>query len=176
MLAFIYLALASSGGTIPLEALPPVLKFVANFEPLRQVLNGVRAILYFNAAGDAGLDRGLLLTGIGLIFWVVLGIAVTRWYDRRGMHRIEPEVLGYSLVQHGNTGNGIATRSRKARMRSQPPTWLQGKQRAREPRPSPAAPIGVVAGIPRPSVLVAVTAARPSRISRPAAAMQLGES
>ena len=95
MLAFIYLALASSGGTIPLEALPPVLKFVANFEPLRQVLNGVRAILYFNAAGDAGLDRGLLLTGIGLIFWVVLGITVTRWYDRRGMHRIEPEILDY---------------------------------------------------------------------------------
>jgi len=95
MLAFIYLALASSGGTIPLEALPPVLKFVANFEPLRQVLDGVRAILYFNAAGDAGLDRGLLLTGIGLIFWVVLGITVTRWYDRRGMHRIEPEILDY---------------------------------------------------------------------------------
>ena len=95
MLAFIYLALASSGGTIPLEALPPVLKFVANFEPLRQVLDGVRAILYFNAAGDAGLDRGLLLTGVGLIFWVVLGITVTRWYDRRGMHRIEPEILDY---------------------------------------------------------------------------------
>ena len=95
MLAFIYLALASSGGTIPLEALPPVLEFVANFEPLRQVLDGVRAILYFNAAGDAGLDRGLLLTGVGLIFWVVLGITVTRWYDRRGMHRIEPEILDY---------------------------------------------------------------------------------
>jgi len=95
MLAFIYLALASSGGTIPLEALPPVLKFVADFEPLRQVLDGVRAILYFNAAGDAGLDRGLLLTGIGLIFWVVLGITATRWYDRRGMHRIEPEMLDY---------------------------------------------------------------------------------
>jgi YhgE/Pip-like protein len=95
MLAFIYLALASSGGTIPLEALPPVLKFVANFEPLRQVLDGVRAILYFNAAGDAGLDRGLLLTGFGLIFWVVLGITVTRWYDRRGMYRLHPEILDY---------------------------------------------------------------------------------
>jgi YhgE/Pip-like protein len=95
MLAFIYLALASSGGTIPLQALPPVLKFVANFEPLRQVLDGVRAILYFNAVGDAGLYRGLLLTGIGLIFWVALGIAVTRWYDRRGMDRLEPELLDY---------------------------------------------------------------------------------
>jgi hypothetical protein len=95
MLAFIYLALASSGGTIPLQALPPALKFLASFEPLRQVLDGARAILYFNAMGDAGLDRGLLLTGIGLIFWLVAGTAVTRWYDRRGMFRLEPELLTY---------------------------------------------------------------------------------
>jgi YhgE/Pip-like protein len=95
MLAFIYLALASSGGTIPLEALPPALKFLAIFEPLRQVLDGVRAILYFNASGDAGLDRGLLLAGIGLVFWIVFGMAVTSWYDRRGMYRLEPELLDY---------------------------------------------------------------------------------
>lgn len=109
MLAFIYLALASSGGTIPLQALPPVLQFVANFEPLRQVLDGVRAILYFDAAGDAGLDRGLLLTGIGLIFWVVLGVTITRWYDRRGMHRLEPEILDYvtrSAREYGERNRG----------------------------------------------------------------------
>jgi YhgE/Pip-like protein len=95
MLAFIYLALASSGGTIPLQALPPVLKFLAEFEPLRQVLDGARAILYFNAVGTAGLHRGLLLTGIGLIFWIAAGIAVTGWYDRRGLDRLEPELLAY---------------------------------------------------------------------------------
>jgi YhgE/Pip-like protein len=114
MLAFIYLALASSGGTIPLEALPPVLRFVANFEPLRQVLDGVRAILYFNAIGDAGLYRGLLLTGIGLIFWVVLGSAVTHWYDRRGMDRLEPELLDYvnrSATAYAERRRVAATRS-----------------------------------------------------------------
>lgn len=95
MLAFIYLALASSGGTIPIEALPPALKFLATFEPLRQVTDGVRAILYFDAVGDAGLHRGLLLTGIGLVFWLVAGIAVTTWYDRRGLDRLEPELLAY---------------------------------------------------------------------------------
>jgi uncharacterized phage infection (PIP) family protein YhgE len=95
ILVFIYIALASSGGTVPVQALPPALSWLASFEPLRQVLDGVRAILYFNAVGDAGLYRGLLLTGIGLIFWVVLGIAVTRWYDRRGLYRLEPQLLDY---------------------------------------------------------------------------------
>ena len=44
---------------IPLQALPGGLRFVANFEPLRQVLDGVRSILYFGASGAAGLTRGL---------------------------------------------------------------------------------------------------------------------
>ena len=95
MLLFVYLALASSGGTIPLEALPGPLRFVANFEPLRQVLDGVRSILYFGGAGDAGLTRGVALTAAGLAFWLVAGVAVTRWYDRRGLDRIEPDVLEF---------------------------------------------------------------------------------
>jgi YhgE/Pip-like protein len=95
MLLFVYLALASSGGTIPLQALPGPLRFVANFEPLRQVLDGVRSILYFNASGDAGLTRGLVLTAVGLVFWLIVGFAVTKWYDHRGLNRIEPDVLEF---------------------------------------------------------------------------------
>jgi YhgE/Pip-like protein len=95
MLLFVYLALASSGGTIPVQALPSFFRFAASFEPLRQVLGGVRAILYFNAQGDAGLTRGLVLTTAGLIFWLIAGAAVTRWYDRRGMDRLQPDVLEF---------------------------------------------------------------------------------
>lgn len=95
MLVFIYLALASSGGTIPLQALPSALRFVANFEPLRQVLDGVRAILYFGAAGDAGLTRGLVLTAVGLVFWIAVGWVVTTVYDHRGLARLQPEVLEF---------------------------------------------------------------------------------
>ncbi len=95
MLLFIYLALASSGGTIPLQALPSPFRFVANFEPLRQVLDGVRSILYFGASGEAGLTRGVMLTVIGLVFWVVVGFAVTSWYDSRGKDRMRPEMLAY---------------------------------------------------------------------------------
>lgn len=95
VLVFVYLALASSGGTIPLQALPGVLKVAANVEPLRQVLDGVRAILYFNAAGDAGLTRGLVMTGIGLLFWLVAGVVITVWYDRRKFYRMQPDLLSY---------------------------------------------------------------------------------
>jgi len=93
MLLFVYLALASSGGTIPLQALPGLLRFAANFEPLRQILDGTRAILYFNASGAAGLTRGFVLAGLGLALWVVLGTAVTTWYDRKGLYRMQPDVM-----------------------------------------------------------------------------------
>jgi hypothetical protein len=95
ILVFVYLALASSGGTVPVQALPGFYRFVASFEPLRQILGAVRAILYFNAAGDAGLDRGLVLTAIGLAFWLAVGAAATRWYDRKGLTRIPPELREY---------------------------------------------------------------------------------
>jgi YhgE/Pip-like protein len=95
MIVFIYLALASSGGTTPIQALPPSLRFSANFEPLRQILDGVRAILYFNASGPAGLTRGFILSGVGLVFWLVIGVAVTVWYDRRKLYRMHPELLAY---------------------------------------------------------------------------------
>jgi uncharacterized phage infection (PIP) family protein YhgE len=96
LLIFVYLALASSGGTVPLQALAGFYRFVANFEPLRQILGGVRAIMYFNATASAGFARGLTLTTIGLVFWVVVGVVVTTWYDRHGWYRLRPEVVAYA--------------------------------------------------------------------------------
>ena len=95
LLLFVYLALASSGGTIPLQALPSPLRFVANFEPLRQVLDAVRAILYFGATGGAGLTRGVVMTSIGLVFWLIVGFVVTNFYDRKGLDRAPGELLDY---------------------------------------------------------------------------------
>ena len=93
MLVFVYLALASSGGTVPLDALSGFFRFLANFEPLRQILDGVRAILYFDARGDAGLTRAWVASGIGLSFWVALGILVTTWYDRKELYRMPPNLM-----------------------------------------------------------------------------------
>jgi hypothetical protein len=44
-----------------------------------------------------------LAAGIGLVFWLVLGTAVVRWYDRRGFERLSPELLthiGESVAQY----------------------------------------------------------------------------
>jgi YhgE/Pip-like protein len=95
LLVFVYLALASSGGTVPLEALGGFFRFFANFEPLRQILVGVRAILYFDGRGDAGLTRAWVASGIGLVFWVSLGLLVTAWYDHKRLYRMPPDLMRY---------------------------------------------------------------------------------
>lgn len=95
LILFVYAGLASAGGTVPLEALPGFFKFLSNFEPLRQILSGVRAILYFDARADAGLTRGIVATGVGLIFWLALGTTVVTWYDRRKLFRLHPTLVEY---------------------------------------------------------------------------------
>jgi hypothetical protein len=62
---------------------------------LCQILDGVRAILYFDARGDAGLDRAWVASGLGLVFWLALGVGVTTWYDRKGLDRMPPDLMEY---------------------------------------------------------------------------------
>jgi YhgE/Pip-like protein len=95
MLLFVYAGLATAGGTVPLQALPAVLQPLAQVEPLRQILDGAWAILYFDAQADAGLARAVTAAALGLVFWLVLGAVVVRWYDRKGFNRMDPELLGY---------------------------------------------------------------------------------
>lgn len=95
ILIFVYAGLASAGGTAPLEALPGPLRWLGTVEPLRQILAGTRSILYFGAQADAGLSRGTLAAGLGLIFWLVVGAAIVRWYDRKGLYRLHPDALDY---------------------------------------------------------------------------------
>jgi YhgE/Pip-like protein len=95
LLIFVYLALASSGGTVPLYALSGFFRFVANFEPLRQILDGVRAILYFNGRGDAGLTRAWIASAIGLLLWISIGLLVTAWYDHKRLYRMPPDLMRY---------------------------------------------------------------------------------
>ncbi len=93
MLLFVYAGLASAGGTVPIQALPVVLRTLSNVEPLRQVLAGTRSIMYFGAQASAGLTRGTLAAGVGLLIWLALGVIVVRWYDRRRLYRLQPELL-----------------------------------------------------------------------------------
>jgi YhgE/Pip-like protein len=95
MVLLIYLSLASSGGTVPIQALPGFFNIVGHVEPLRQVLTGTRAVMYFGAKGDAGLTHSLSVIAAELAFWAATGLAVTSWYDRRKLDRISPDILGY---------------------------------------------------------------------------------
>jgi len=118
MLLFVYLAMASSGGTIPVQALPSFFRFTASFEPLRQVLGGSRAILCFNAQGDAGRTRGLVFTTARLVFWVIVGTAVTRVVRPQG-HGSPPAQCARvratvrSRLYRGHIGPGRTPRSRQ---------------------------------------------------------------
>ncbi len=95
MLLLVYLSLASSGGTVPIQALPGFFQTVGHVEPLRNTLFGTRAILYFGARGDAGLNASLIVLVCELLFWAALGLAATLWYDQRGLDRLSPDLIGY---------------------------------------------------------------------------------
>jgi hypothetical protein len=95
LLIFVYAGLASAGGTVPVQALPGFFRFLSNFEPLRQVLAGTRSIMYFNAQADAGLTRGTVAAGLGLLFWLAVGTALVKWYDRKRFYRLDPDILAY---------------------------------------------------------------------------------
>ena len=64
-------------------------------EPLRQTLTGTRSILYFGAQAGAGLTRGTLTAALSLLFWLVLGTAIVKWYDRKHLYRLHPDILAH---------------------------------------------------------------------------------
>ncbi|MFF4803631.1 YhgE/Pip domain-containing protein [Streptomyces sp. NPDC001351] len=91
MFVFIVLGLPSSGATVPLQAIPGFYRFLSHFEPMRQLSDGVRAILYFEARGDAGLTRSWIMIAVGAALGLLFGFAMTRYYDRRGLQRLTPQ-------------------------------------------------------------------------------------
>ncbi|MGA5214820.1 YhgE/Pip domain-containing protein [Streptomyces cinereoruber] len=91
MFVFIALALPSSGATVPLEATPGFYRFLGIFEPMHQLSEGVRAILYFDARADAGLARGWIMIAVGVVAALLFGFAMTHYYDRRGLRRLTPQ-------------------------------------------------------------------------------------
>jgi YhgE/Pip-like protein len=95
LILFVYLSLASSGGTVPSEALPGFFRVAGEVEPLRQLLGGTRAILYFSARGDAGLTRAFVVLAAELVFWLAVGLIVTAWYDHKRLYRLAPDLLAY---------------------------------------------------------------------------------
>jgi YhgE/Pip-like protein len=95
MVALVYLSLASSGGTVPTQALPGFYNVVGRLEPLRQVLTGARAVLYFGAQADAGLTHVAIVLGSEALVAVVAGLAITSRYDHKGLYRLSPDLITF---------------------------------------------------------------------------------
>ncbi|MET9057720.1 DUF3533 domain-containing protein [Streptomyces antibioticus] len=91
MFVFIVLGLPSSGATVPLQAVPAFYRFLSYFEPMRQLSDGVRAILFFDARGDAGLTRSWIMIALGTALALAFGFAMTSYYDRKGHKRLTPQ-------------------------------------------------------------------------------------
>ncbi|MBV6700192.1 SNG1 family protein [Kitasatospora aureofaciens] len=91
MFVFIALALPSSGATVPLQAVPGFYRFLGTFEPMRQLSDGIRAIVFFDARSDAGLTRAWIMIAVGIVLALAFGFAMTRYYDRKGLHRWTPQ-------------------------------------------------------------------------------------
>lgn len=106
LVLFIVLGLPSSGGTVPIEASPKLFGWLAEFVPMHQVFLGVRAILYFEGRGNAGLITAAWMALLGLLIGVGLGLSVTRFYDRKGLERRPmdhsrlPKVMGKKDSDH----------------------------------------------------------------------------
>ncbi|MEV7562705.1 DUF3533 domain-containing protein [Streptomyces sp. NPDC089795] len=87
-IVFVAMAVPSSGATVPVQALPGFFRALSEFEPLRQITEGLRSLLYYGAQADAGLTRAWASMGVALVAALIFGFAVTRLYDRKGLHRI----------------------------------------------------------------------------------------
>ncbi|MFF1560901.1 YhgE/Pip domain-containing protein [Streptomyces sp. NPDC058279] len=102
-IVFVAMAVPSSGATVPVQALPGFFRVLAKFEPLRQITEGLRSLLYYGAQADAGLTRAWGAMGVALVAALLFGFSITRLYDRKGLHRIprpEAEVGAAAAVRN----------------------------------------------------------------------------
>ena len=100
MFIFVILGLPSAGATVPLEATPPLFRWLAEFEPMHQVFLGVRSLLYLDGRAGTGLAQALIMTAVGLVIGLLLGGIVTHLYDRKGFHRIQGAVEMAIAMEH----------------------------------------------------------------------------
>ncbi|MFF0751886.1 ABC transporter permease [Streptomyces sp. NPDC004267] len=74
-----------SGAALPVEALPAALDTLGGLLPARHIAAGARSLLFFRS-GDISARAWLVVACYGLGA-LVIGLGVSRWYDRRGYHR-----------------------------------------------------------------------------------------
>ncbi|MFD7601808.1 DUF3533 domain-containing protein [Streptomyces mirabilis] len=144
MLFFVALAVPSSGGSFPLQTVPSPYRWLAQFEPMRQIDDGVRAILYFDARGDAGLTRGWIMIALGCFVGLALGLIVAWIRDHGGHQRLTSHQITAAHAHFRSTVSLAAPAGgtqHESGGRPAPRTTAPDRRNATEPTPpSQAAP------------------------------------
>lgn len=90
-LFFVALAMVSSGGVVPTEAIPGPFALASQLAPFRHVVDGTRSLLYFDGSSAAGLGSAwIALVAIGA-GGLLLGAVVTTAYGRVPAFSRHPE-------------------------------------------------------------------------------------
>ena len=65
--------------------------------------------------------------GAGLVFWLVVGAIVVRWYDHKGFNRLDPDLLAYvgGSVQQYKSRNADAGQQDSGNAGKQPEPGAQ---------------------------------------------------
>ncbi|MFD8929610.1 hypothetical protein [Streptomyces mirabilis] len=97
------------GGSFPLQTVPSPYRWLAQFDPMRQIDDGVRAILYFDARGDAGLTRGWIMIAVGCFVGLALGLIVAWIRDHGGHQRLTSHQITAAHAHFRSTVSLAAT-------------------------------------------------------------------
>jgi ABC-type polysaccharide/polyol phosphate export permease len=81
-LFFVALSMVSSGGTVPLAALPPFFHWFSDISPYRHVVDGTRSLFYFDGNLSAGLGSAWVSVAVCGALGLLLGLVVTTLYGR----------------------------------------------------------------------------------------------
>jgi len=78
-----FIGAPAARGIFPKEMLPTFYQWAGNLVPLRFIADGVRAIMFYDANGDAGLTQGVIALIVMAILGLILSGLIAWWQDRR---------------------------------------------------------------------------------------------
>ncbi|GEM_PF-363328 len=87
LLVFVVFGIPTSSGAIPAEMLPRWFDTIGQVEPINAGVRGIRAMLFTPDAWNDGLGHAYGVLFAWFVGAIVLGLAVTKYYDRRGFTR-----------------------------------------------------------------------------------------
>jgi hypothetical protein len=96
VLLFVLLSIPSSGGAIPVQLAPGLFRFLNPVLPLGNLIDALRAVLYFH-------DHGLLRPTLVLCAWIAAGallIAARAWRQRHWQPGSRGVVIPDQAVEH----------------------------------------------------------------------------